>query len=71
MRFCLPEGRCWDFFGLAHSFGYSEGQFGFEPVIMLLTATPSFLAIWMRLRTGSIVLPILLHSFGNSILLVV
>lgn len=54
-------------FGMAHSVAYSDGLFSFEPVIMMLTAIPSFLAVWMRLKTGSILIPMLLHSFGNSI----
>ncbi len=54
-------------FGLAHAFGFSHGHLTFEPVTMALTALPSFLAVWLRLRTGSLLLPILLHNFGNAI----
>ena len=54
-------------FGLAHAFGYSHGSFSFDPMTMALTALPSFIAVWLRLRTGSVLLPILLHNFGNSI----
>ena len=54
-------------FGLAHAFGYSDGAFSFDPMYMALTAIPSLLAVWLRLRTGSLLLPILLHNFGNSI----
>jgi len=54
-------------FGLAHAFGYSHGSFAFDPMTMVLTALPAFIAVWLRLRTGSLVLPILLHNFGNSI----
>jgi hypothetical protein len=53
-------------FGLAHAFGYSDGQFAFDPLTMALTALPSFIAVWLRLRTGSLLLPIILHNFGNS-----
>lgn len=31
-----------------------------------LTAIPSFIAVWLRLRTGSVLLPVLLHNLGNS-----
>ena len=58
-------------FGMAHAFGYEDGHFSLDPMIMALTALPSFLAVWLRLRTGSLVLPVLLHNFGNSIGLVV
>lgn len=53
-------------FGMAHAFGYSDGQFSFDAIIMALTAVPAFLAVWLRLRTGSLLLPVLLHNFGNS-----
>jgi membrane protease YdiL (CAAX protease family) len=58
-------------FGLAHAFGFSEGGFSFDPLTMLLTAGPSFLAVWLALRTRSVLLPVLLHNFGNAIMLVV
>lgn len=58
-------------FGLAHAFGFAHGGFQFDPATMALTAIPSFLAVWMRLRTGSVLLPILLHNFGNSFALLI
>ena len=54
-------------FGLAHAFAYSDGAFAFDPIYFALTAIPSALAVWMRLRTGSLLLPILLHSVGNAL----
>ena len=54
-------------FGLTHAFGYSDGSFSFDPAIMALTAIPSFIAVWVRMRTGSLLLPVLLHNFGNAI----
>jgi membrane protease YdiL (CAAX protease family) len=54
-------------FGLAHAFSYSDGTFSFDPLTMALTMFPSFIAVWLRYRTGSLLLPILLHNFGNSI----
>jgi uncharacterized protein len=54
-------------FGLIHAFGYSDGSFHFDPLFMALTALPSFVAVWLRLRTGSLLLPVILHSAGNSI----
>jgi membrane protease YdiL (CAAX protease family) len=58
-------------FGLAHAFGFSGGHFSFDPMIMALTALPSFIAVWLRLRTGSLLLPVVLHNFGNAISLLV
>ena len=57
-------------FGLAHAFGFSQGQFSFDPMTMALTALPAFIAVWLRLRTGSLLLPILLHNFGNAFSLI-
>jgi membrane protease YdiL (CAAX protease family) len=54
-------------FGLAHAFGYSDGAFTFDPLTMALTALPSFIVVWLRYRTGSLLLPVLLHNFGNAI----
>jgi hypothetical protein len=56
-------------FGLAHSFGFSHGHFSFDPLNMALTALPSVIGVWLRVRTGSLVIPVLLHNFGNSIFL--
>ena len=58
-------------FGLAHAFSYSDGAFSFDPMMMALTAIPSLLAVWLRLRTGSLMLPVVLHNFGNAISLIV
>jgi membrane protease YdiL (CAAX protease family) len=58
-------------FGMAHAFGYSDGAFSFDPLSMALTAVPSFIAVWLRLRTGSLLLPILMHNFGNAITMLV
>lgn len=58
-------------FGIAHAFGYSaDDGFSFDWMIMALTAVPSFLAVWLRERSGSLLLPVVLHNFGNSIMLV-
>ena len=53
-------------FGLAHAFGYRHGHISLNPLTMALTALPSLLAVWLYLRIGSLLLPVLLHNFGNS-----
>ncbi len=53
-------------FGMDHAFGFSDGHFSFDAITMVLTAIPSLIAVWIRLRTGSLLLPVLLHNFGNS-----
>jgi membrane protease YdiL (CAAX protease family) len=52
---------------MAHAFGFSDGHFSFDTSTMALTAVPAFIAVWLRLRTGSLLLPIVLHNFGNAI----
>lgn len=56
-------------FGLAHAFGYSDGGFHFDVMTMALTALPSLIAVWLVLRTRSLLLPIVLHNFGNAVTL--
>lgn len=58
-------------FGLAHGFSYGAEGFSADPVTLLLTAVPALLGVWLRLRTGSLLLPILLHNLGNSLSLLV
>ncbi len=52
-------------FGLAHAFSYGDGAFSFDAMTMAMTAGPAFILLWFRERTGSIVLPVLLHNFAN------
>ena len=56
-------------FGLTHAFGFSDGQFSFDPLTMMLTGVPSVIGVWLVLRTRSVLLPIVLHNFGNAITL--
>ena len=58
-------------FGLAHAFDFSDGGFHLEPMTMLLTAGPALIAVWLALRTRSVLIPVLLHNFGNAIMLLV
>ncbi len=57
-------------FGLAHAFGYSDGQFSFDSLTMALTAVPSIIGVWLVLKTRSALLPVVLHNFGNAITLI-
>ncbi len=38
---------------------------------MALTGVPSVIGVWLVLRTRSVPLPILLHNFGNTIMLLI
>jgi hypothetical protein len=44
-------------FGLAHVFGFSDGALSFDVLPIDLTAIHAFLAVWLRLRTGSFFFP--------------
>ena len=54
-------------FGLAHALGYSDGGFTFDALSMALTGGPALLLVWLREKTGSLLLPVLMHNFANSI----
>ncbi|WP_374513814.1 lysostaphin resistance A-like protein [Brevundimonas sp.] len=54
-------------FGLTHALGYADGGYSFDAMAMALTGGPALLLVWIREKTGSLVLPILLHNFANSI----
>lgn len=54
-------------FGLAHALGYSDGGFTFDALTMALTGGPALLLVWLREKTGSLLLPVLMHNFANSI----
>ena len=58
-------------FGLAHAFGYSDGRFTFDVLTMALTVLPSLIAVWLVLKTRSILLPVLMHNFGNAVMLLI
>lgn len=53
-------------FGFAHALGVSHGEVSFEPLSFALTAGPSFVGVWVRLRSGSILLPVAMHNIGNA-----
>ena len=54
-------------FGMTHAFGFEDGAFSFDLMAFLMTGVPALILVWLRERTGSLLLPILLHNFGNAI----
>jgi membrane protease YdiL (CAAX protease family) len=58
-------------FGLAHGFGYSEGSFQFDLMTFAITGIPSLILLWLRERTGSLLLPMLGHSASNGLFTVI
>lgn len=58
-------------FGLAHGFGYADGNFSFDLMVFTMTGIPSLLLLWLRERTGSLLLPMLAHSAANGLFTVI
>lgn len=54
-------------FGLAHALSFENGSLAFEPIVFGLTAVPSLLGVWLRERSGSLVLPVIVHNAGNAL----
>lgn len=53
-------------FGLTHAFDVDDGTFSFDFMAFLLTGGPAIILVWLRERTGSLLLPVLLHNYANS-----
>ena len=58
-------------FGLAHGLGYADGAFTFDAMLTVATGGPALLLVWLKEKTGSLLLPILMHNFGNAIFMLV
>lgn len=58
-------------FGLDHALGYGADGFSFDPMTLALTALPVLPLVWLRERTGSVLLPILLHNYANTVFMIV
>ena len=53
-------------FGLAHGVSYGAGGFSFDPMFFALTGGPSLLLLWLREKTGSLVLSVIAHNIANG-----
>lgn len=58
-------------FGLMHALSYSDGAFAFDAVTMAATGLPALLLVWLREKTGSLLLPVLMHNFGNVVFMLI
>ena len=58
-------------FGLDHALGYGSNGFSFDAMTLALTGGPALLLVWLRERTGSLLLPVLLHNYANTVFMVV
>ncbi len=54
-------------FGLAHSLSFANGGFEFDLFSFLITGVPSLILLWLRERTGSLLLPIIGHCASNGL----
>lgn len=52
-------------FGVIHGLGYSDGAYSFELGPALWTFSGGILYGWLRFSTGSLLFPLLAHSFTN------
>lgn len=52
-------------FGVIHALSW-EGGVAFSTEAMLWTGVPGIVLLWLRERTGSLVLPIVAHNLANS-----
>ena len=58
-------------FGLAHALGYSDGAFTFDALLMATTGVSALLLVWLKEKTGSLLLPVVMHNFGNAVFMLV
>lgn len=54
-------------FGLAHAVSYKAGVVDFEWMQFAVTGFPALFLLWMRERTGSLLMPVFAHNYINGI----
>ena len=54
-------------FGLAHAMDYGKQGYSLDMITFLLTGGTSLPILWIRERTGSILLPIIGHNISNGV----
>ncbi|QJB69369.1 CPBP family intramembrane glutamic endopeptidase, BDIM_20840 family [Parasphingorhabdus halotolerans] len=58
-------------FGLAHAMSFENGGYDFDMMTFAITGIPSLILLWIREKTGSILLPIIGHNFANGIFTII
>lgn len=53
-------------FGLAHALGLGTEGISFDAATFAMTGVPSLILLWMREKTGSLLLPVLAHNVSNG-----
>ena len=54
-------------FGVVHGCAWEAGRFDLGLEAMLWSGGPSLLLLWLRERTGSLLLPVLAHNLANGL----
>lgn len=54
-------------FGLAHAVGWGDAGAEFDAVTFAVTGIPALVLVWLRERTGSLLLPVVLHNYANVV----
>ncbi len=55
------------FFGAGHRISYSDGLASFSIAYIAVTFFSAFIFTWFRVRNGNLILPTILHNFGNAV----
>lgn len=53
-------------FGLAHGLAYDGGGVSFDAMSFAMTGGPALILLWLRERTGSVLMPIIGHNIANG-----
>lgn len=53
-------------FGLAHAMDFEDGAITFDAMTFAMTGVPSLVLLWLRERTGSILMPVIAHNVANG-----
>ncbi|ASM51079.1 hypothetical protein PESP_a3232 [Pseudoalteromonas espejiana DSM 9414] len=54
-------------FGLLHGVMFSDGEWHFLLISILLTGSYGFILLWLRERTGSLIFPVIAHNCVNVV----
>ena len=53
-------------FGITHALSYKAGAVDLDLMTFAMTGLPAFLLLWLRERTGSLLLPVIAHNIANG-----
>ncbi|MBK8196876.1 MAG: CPBP family intramembrane metalloprotease [Acidobacteria bacterium] len=54
-------------FGLTHALSYEAGAIDVDALTFAMTGGPALLLLWLRERTGSLLLPVIAHNIANGV----